>query len=189
MTTDVELRVVDPAWRGHAERVRGDALAEPREERQPPADRGPEGANRRPGTCGMRGQAGGPRDVHVGVGSLDVEKGRVECCEALIHPARRMRSGPAMTVGIRITSSTGASRKRRGRESVRGIGMSTYFLVRGEGALSMHRMVDRIRPRVIGPTVGNRPDRRYYFGSEGSMMRNAFRPSPRRSRSSVFIGS
>jgi hypothetical protein len=36
--------------------------------------------------------------------------------------------GPAITVGIRSTSSTGASMNRRGRASVRGIGISTYFV-------------------------------------------------------------
>ena len=108
-----------------------------------------------------------------------------------------------MTVGIRMTSSTGASRKRRGRASVRGIGMSTYFVTAGEDGLFMAKILHAHARRVTGPTVGNALDRvselkdtvpgtvfRFgYFGSDGSMMRNAFRPRPRRSRSSVFIGS
>jgi hypothetical protein len=36
-----------------------------------------------------------------------------------------------MTVGIRVTGSTGARRNRRGRASVRGSGISMYFVMRG----------------------------------------------------------
>jgi hypothetical protein len=50
-----------------------------------------------------------------------------------------------MTVGIRMTSSTGASRKRRGRASVRGIGMSTYFVTAGEDGLFMATWSARAR--------------------------------------------
>jgi hypothetical protein len=160
VTADVEVRIVNPARLGHAERVRCDPLAESGEKRQSAADRGSEGANRWPWTFWMSSQRGGPRNVHVRVGSLDVQEGSVERCEPAIHPARRTRSGPAMTVGARMTSSTGASLKRRGRASVRGIGIRTYLVTRGEGALCMPQSSPQARPKSsdrryeIDPTNG-----------------------------------
>jgi hypothetical protein len=57
--------------------------------------------------------------------------------------------------------------------------------------LSFHvESVDRtISGTVLIAACGLGTLRQVYFGKLGSMIRNAFRPSPRRSRSSVFIGS
>src|SRR4051794_33282775 len=101
----------------------------------------------------MWSQEGGPRDVHVGVAGLQMEEGRVERREAPIHPPLRARVGPFMTVGIRRTSSTGASRNRRGRASVRGIGISTYLLMRGAAGFSMSQ--------CCAPPGSKSSDRRY----------------------------
>lgn len=78
-----------------------------------------------------------------------------------------------MTVGIRVTSSTGASRKRRGRASVRGIGISMYLVMRGEDDLFM--------PKSSAPERHESSDRRYQIDAsqlDSPATTNATPPAP-----------